>query len=74
MIRGPVSHDQRGRGSRFPAKSPGANAFLEGWTLYAEGLAHELTLYSNAMQEKGRLGSLAFRAARLVVDPAAHHE
>ena len=54
------------------ANSPGANAFLEGWALYAEGLAHELGLYSNAMQEMGRLGSLAFRAARLVVDPGIH--
>jgi uncharacterized protein (DUF885 family) len=52
--------------------SPGANAFVEGWALYAEGLAGEMGLYSNAMQELGQLSSLAFRAARLVVDPGIH--
>ena len=47
----------------------GFSAFSEGWALYAEQLAGELGVYEN--DPAGRLGylaSMAFRAARLVVD------
>jgi uncharacterized protein (DUF885 family) len=49
------------------------NAFSEGWALYAEQLADELGVYEGF--EVGRLGylnSIAFRAARLVVDTGLH--
>jgi uncharacterized protein (DUF885 family) len=49
------------------------NAYSEGWGLYAEQLADELGVYQGF--EVGRLGylnSIAFRAARLVVDTGIH--
>jgi len=51
----------------------GFSAFSEGWGLYAEQLAGELGVYEN--DPAGRLGylaSMAFRAARLVVDTGIH--
>ncbi len=49
------------------------SAFNEGWGLYAEQLAGELGVYDD--NPEGRLGylqSMAFRAARLVVDTGIH--
>jgi uncharacterized protein (DUF885 family) len=51
----------------------GFSAFSEGWGLYAEQLAGELGVYED--NPEGRLGylqSMAFRAARLVVDTGIH--
>jgi uncharacterized protein (DUF885 family) len=51
----------------------GFSAFSEGWGLYAEQLAGELGVYDK--EPVGRLGyldSMAFRAARLVVDTGIH--
>jgi uncharacterized protein (DUF885 family) len=48
-------------------------AYGEGWALYAEQLADELKMYEGDVA--GRLGylqSMAFRAARLVVDTGLH--
>jgi uncharacterized protein (DUF885 family) len=50
----------------------GATAFAEGWGLYAERLADEMGLYSSDLSRLGMLSSLAFRAARVVVDPGLH--
>ncbi len=53
----------------------GFSAFSEGWGLYAEQLAGELGVYED--NPEGRLGylqSMAFRAARLVVDTGIHHK
>jgi uncharacterized protein (DUF885 family) len=51
----------------------GFSAFSEGWALYAEQLAGELGVYDD--NPEGRIGylqSMAFRAARLVVDTGIH--
>jgi uncharacterized protein (DUF885 family) len=51
----------------------GFSAFSEGWGLYSEQLAGELGVYED--NPEGQLGyfqSMAFRAARLVVDTGIH--
>ena len=50
----------------------GSTGFVEGWGLYAEGVADELGLYSSDVDRMGWLASRAFRAARLVVDAGIH--
>ena len=48
------------------------NAYVEGWGLYAERVAHEVGLYHDAYGEYGRLTMELKRACRLVVDPGLH--
>ena len=49
-----------------------STAFVEGWGLYAEQLANEMGLYSNDIQQLGRLGNDAWRGCRLVLDTGMH--
>ncbi len=49
-----------------------STAFVEGWGLYAEQLANEMGLYSNEVQQLGRLGNDAWRGCRLVLDTGMH--
>jgi len=53
-------------------KHAGVTAFIEGWGLYAEGLADELGLYKGGRERLGRLNFDAWRACRLVVDTGIH--
>lgn len=53
----------------------GFPGYWEGWALYAEQLVDEMGLYGkDPLGRLGYLQSMAFRAARLVVDTGLHHK
>jgi uncharacterized protein (DUF885 family) len=47
-------------------------AYVEGWGLYAEGLAKEIGAFENPYMDFGRLTLEVWRAIRLVVDTGIH--
>ena len=49
-------------------------AFIEGWALYSEQLAHEMGFYENPYHNFGRLQNELWRAVRLVLDTGIHAE
>ncbi|MFJ6672076.1 DUF885 domain-containing protein [Actinosynnema sp. NPDC091369] len=53
-------------------RTAGVSAFAEGWALYAERLADEMGLYSDALSRLGMLTFDSMRAGRLVVDTGLH--
>ncbi len=67
---------EREQADRPPLKRFGGilagSAFVEGWGLYSERLAHEMELYDNDYELLGMLDSQAFRACRLIVDSGIH--
>jgi uncharacterized protein (DUF885 family) len=48
------------------------SGFVEGWALYAEGLAGEMGLYGSDVGRMGLLASQGWRAARMVLDAGIH--
>jgi uncharacterized protein (DUF885 family) len=48
------------------------SAFIEGWGLYSERLAHEMGLFLDDYERLGMLDAQAHRAARLVTDTGIH--
>ncbi len=56
----------------FQRRSMANTAYVEGWGLYAERLADEMGLYSQALDRLGMLVADSWRAGRLVVDTGIH--
>ena len=50
----------------------GYNAYIEGWALYAEGLAREMGFYKDPYNYYGYLNGQLLRADRLVLDTGVH--
>ena len=50
----------------------GSTAYQEGWGLYSETLAKDMSFYKDPYSDFGRLGAEIWRAIRLVVDTGIH--
>lgn len=64
---------QEAQGLPMLRRMPLFSGFSEGWALYAEQLADEMGAYEdNPLARLGYIGSMMFRASRLVLDSGLH--
>jgi uncharacterized protein (DUF885 family) len=67
-----ISLAQELTGLREFRKHAGYTAFVEGWALYSERLAHEMGCYQDPYSDYGRLENEMWRDIRLVIDTGVH--
>jgi uncharacterized protein (DUF885 family) len=69
-----IEHDasQRHKLRRSAASTLITIGFIEGWALYAEGLADEMGLYRDDFDRLGRLDLQLLRTVRLMIDTGLH--
>ena len=67
-----ISLQQEVEGLPMFRRFGGLSVFSEGWALYAESIGKEMGMFTDPMQDYGRLSDEMLRAMRLVVDTGLH--